>query len=85
MGVPQESTSSVILLSLKINSLATFLKNEALRSLYVDDFVHCYKSKNMNSVERQMQLCHQKIQNWADENDFTFSKTKTACVHFRSI
>ena len=49
-------------------------------SLYVDDFVICYKSQN--SVERQLQFCLHKIQNWADENGFKFSKTKTACVHF---
>ena len=36
----------------------------------------------MNSVERQIQLCLHKIQNWANENGFEFSKTKTACVHF---
>ena len=38
----------------------------------------------MNSIERQLQLCRQKIQNWADENGFKFSKTKTACVYFCS-
>ena len=36
----------------------------------------------MNSVERQLQLCLHKIQNWADEIGVKFSKTKTACVHF---
>ena len=72
MGVPQESTLSVILFSLKINSLPTFLKNEALGSLYVNDFVLYYKYKNMNYLERQMQLCPQKFQNWADENGFKF-------------
>ena len=36
----------------------------------------------MNSVEQQLQLYLHKIQNWADENGFKFSKTKTACVHF---
>ena len=29
-------------------------------------------------------LCLQRIQNWADENGFRFSKTKNACVHFCS-
>ena len=32
-----------------------------------------------------MQLCPQKIQNGADENGIKFSKTKTACVHSRSL
>ena len=30
-------------------------------SLYVDDFVNCYKSKSVNSVERQLQLCLHKF------------------------
>ena len=44
--------------------------------VYVDDFVLCYESKNINSIERQLQLCLQKIQNWADENGFKFPKQK---------
>ena len=84
MGVPQGSILSVTLFSIKINSLAEVLKNEFHGSLYVDDFTLCYKSKNMNSIERKLQLCLNKIQNWADVNGFKFSKTKTACVHFCS-
>ena len=84
MGVPQGSILSVTLFRLKINSLADVLKNDMQGSLYVNDFVLCYKSKNMNSVERQLQLCLQRIQNWADKNGFRFSKTKTTCVHFCS-
>jgi hypothetical protein len=36
----------------------------------------------MNSIERKLQLCLNKIQNWADTNGFKFSRTKTSCVHF---
>ena len=43
MGVPQGSILSVTLFSLKINSLADVLKNLMQGSLYVDDFVLCYK------------------------------------------
>ena len=41
----------------------------------------------MNSVERQsnVQLCLYKIQNWADENDFTFSKLKLLASMFVPI
>ena len=38
----------------------------------------------MNSIERQLQLCLPKIQNWADESGFKFSKTKTVCVYICS-
>ena len=35
----------------------------------------------MNSVERQLQFCLHKIQNFADDG-FKFAKTKAACIHF---
>jgi hypothetical protein len=61
MGFPQGSILSVTLFSIKINSLTEVLKTEFQGSLYVDDFVLCYKSKNMNSTERKLQLCLNKI------------------------
>ena len=36
----------------------------------------------MASIERQLQLCLNKIQDWADNNGFKFSKSKTTGVHF---
>ena len=36
----------------------------------------------MASIERQLQLCLNKIEKSADENGFKFSKTKTLCMHF---
>ena len=36
----------------------------------------------MNSIERIIQLCLNKLENWADENGFIFSRSKTVCVHF---
>ena len=44
-------------------------------SLYVDDFLICYRSKNMNTIERQLQLNFNKIQKLATENGFKFSKS----------
>ena len=77
MGVPQGSILSITLFSIKIKSLAEVLRGDMHGSLYFDDFTLCYKSKNMNSFERQLQLYLNKIQNWADENGSKFSKTKT--------
>ena len=46
-------------------------------SLYVDDdIVLCYKSKNMNSVERQ--LSFKQNSKLGNENGLKFSKAKTA-------
>ena len=36
----------------------------------------------MDVIERQLQQCINKVQDWADDNGFKFSKTKTLCVHF---
>ena len=82
MGVPQGSVLSVTLFSLKINSIVSCLSSGIDCSLYVDDFLTCCRSNQMRSIERQMQQCLNKLQNWADENGFKFSQSKTVCMHF---
>ena len=82
MGVPQGSILSVTLFSIKINSLAKTLQNNVEGSLYVDDFLICYRAKNMNNIERQLQLSLNKIEKWALENGFKFSMSKTVGMHF---
>ena len=82
MGVPQGSVLSVTLFSVKINDITSTLKPGVHNSLYVDDFAIAYRSRNMASIERQLQLCLNKLQDWADQNGFKFSPSKTNCVHF---
>lgn len=82
MGVPQGSILSVTLFILKINSIVNCLPVGMRGSLYVDDFLICYHSKNMSCLERQLQHCLNKIQSWANENGFQFSQSKTVCIHF---
>lgn len=36
----------------------------------------------MNVIERQLQLCINKINDWSIKNGFKFSRTKTVCMHF---
>ena len=55
-GVPQGSILSLTLFSLKINNIVKCLNPGADCSLYVDNFLICYRSKNMNTIERQLQL-----------------------------
>ena len=81
MGVPQGSILSVTLFSVKINSITQCLKPGVDCSLYVDDFQICYRSSNISIIERQLQLCLNKLQQWATDNGFRFSKTKTLCMH----
>ena len=61
MGVPQGRILWVTLFTIKINSLTKVLTKNMHGSLYVEDFVLCYESKNMNSFERQLQFCLHKV------------------------
>ena len=79
-GVPQDSILDVILFSIKIHSIVKCLGNGIDGSLHVDDFLICYQPKYMNTIERPLQLCLNKIQKWADENGFKFFQTKTVCI-----
>ena len=80
-GVPQGSILSVTIFSVKINSITQCLKPGVDCSLYVDDFQVCYRSSNMSIIERQLQLCLNKLQQWAHDNGFQFPKTKTVYMH----
>ena len=82
MGVPQGSILSVILFCLKINSIIKALCPGVDCSLYVDDFLICYRSKYIHIIERHLQRCLNKLQEWADANGFKFSTSKTVCMHF---
>jgi hypothetical protein len=82
MGVPQGSILSVTLFIMKINSIIKCLPAGVRGSLYVDDFLICFRSKSVIAIERQLQRCINSIQTWADENGFQFSKSKTVCMHF---
>ena len=81
-GVPQGSILSVTLFNIKINNITKCLNTGTDCSLFVDDFLICFRSKNMNTIERHLQICLNRVQKWATENGFKFSKTKTNCVHF---
>ena len=81
-GVPQGSILSVTLFCIKINNIVKALNQGVDCSLYVDEFLICYKSRHMHTIERQLQQSFNKIQKWALENGFKLSKTKTQCMHF---
>ncbi|MDA3086478.1 reverse transcriptase domain-containing protein, partial [Campylobacter sp. CS_ED1] len=81
-GVPQGSILSVTLFCIKINNIVKTLNPGIDCSLFVDDFVICFSGKHMRTIERQLQQCLNKIQDWATCNGFKFSKSKTQCVHF---
>ena len=77
LGVPQGSVLSVTLFSLKINSVANSIPRGVTCSMYVDDDLVCYSGKNMATIERQLQLCLNKVHNWSVANGW-----QTVCMHF---
>jgi len=54
MGVPQGSILSVTVFALKINSIVKSLSPGVECSLYVDDFLICYRSKFVHIIERHL-------------------------------
>ena len=81
-GEPQGGVLSTTLFSIKINNIVKSLGNLTDRSIYVNDFCICYRSKSMATIEHQLQHNLNKIENWATSNGFKFSKSKTQYVHF---
>ena len=82
MGVPQGSILSVTLFGLKSNLIVKAISPGVECSLYVDDFLICYRSKHIHIIERHLQQCLNKLADWADTNGFKFSLSKTVCIQF---
>jgi len=83
MGVPQGSILSLILFAHKINSIVKTISPGVEYSLYVDDFLICYRSKHIHIIERHLQQCFlNRLEHCADANGFKFSTSKTICIHF---
>ena len=57
MGVPQGCILSVTLFILKVNGIVQSLPADVRSSLCVDDFLICYQSCYMPSIERKLQMC----------------------------
>ena len=81
-GVSQGSILSTTLFNIKINNIVTCLNSKSDGFLNVGDFGICYLSKHIRTIERHLQQCVNRIEDWATNNGFKFSKSKTQCVHF---
>ena len=84
-GVPQGCVLSVTLFSLAINGLSSVIPRDILYTLFVDDLSLSFAASKMATAERRLQLSINKIVEWADENGFKFSTSKTVVVHFCRI
>ena len=66
-GVPQGSILSVTLFSIKINNIVKALIPCVDCSFYVEGILIFYRSRHMQTIERQLQQYLNKIQKWALE------------------
>lgn len=82
LGVPQGSILSVTLFNIKINNTIKNINTGTECAMYVDGLMICYRAKYMHPIERQLQLSLNKINKWATNNGFSFSKEKTKYMHF---
>ena len=65
---------------IEIDKITTCLPPEINKSLDVENFLICYSSKNMVTIERKMQQCISKILKWTMKNGFKISSNKTKCM-----
>jgi hypothetical protein len=82
LGVPQGSILSVTLFGIKVNSIVNAVRPDVTCSIFVDDFTVYFSGRNMNVIERRIQLSINGIHSWSVTDGFKFSKTKTVCMHF---
>ena len=82
MGVPQGSILSPLLFNLKVNNIVKAVNPGIEKFLFVDDFAILARGKTLVGIERQLQLCINRLQRWVTENGFKFSTLKTECIHF---
>ena len=71
-----------MLFSIKINDIVKNINSRTNCALFMDNFLICYRAKNMNHIERKLQISLDKLHKWTTENGLKFSKEKTICVYF---
>ena len=67
MDVLQGSLLSITLFNMKINYIVKNICSGTNCALYVDDFLICYRARNMKHIERQHQICLDKLSKWTTE------------------
>ena len=76
MGVPQGNVLSVPLFNIKINDIKKNINSRINSTLYVDNFLICYRARNMNHIEIQHQICLDKLHKWTTEKGLKNFKRK---------
>ena len=82
MGVSQGSILSPLSFNLKVDNIVDSVNLGMEKFLFVDDFAISFRGKTLDGIERQLQLCINKLQDWVTKNGFKFSVAKSECIHF---
>ena len=73
-----------LLLMILMRSMQPAQCDAKLKTAILSDLYKRYTHESvrfLSITERQLQLCLNKLQQWATDNGFQFSKTKTVCMH----
>ena len=81
-GVPQGGVLSCTLFSIAINGVLGCVPGNVDGILYVDDLLIYCRGNYVPVLERRLQVTINKIQQWTESHGFTFSPSKTNCIHF---
>ena len=81
-GIPQGSVLSVTCFIIAINEIMKAVSRKVSGSLFVDDFVIYYTGYDAKSVCHELQKTIDAVSNWANDNGFKFSSSKTVAVRF---
>lgn len=81
-GVPQGEIFSVTLFLIAINKITRNMPKQINISLFADDLVLYMKGKNVNTLQRNLQIGISRLETWSQITGFKFSNTKTKAIHF---
>ena len=81
-GVPQGSVLSVTCFAIAINNIMEVVNLPVKGTLFVDDFAIYCTGYDAISVGRHIQKAIDAVSNWALENGFRFSASKTVAIRF---
>ena len=80
-GTPQGSVLSCTLFMIAIDNVSSAIPPTVRHTLYVDDLTIYASGKSNSTIERQLQMCINKLEKWCDQTGFNFSPSKTFAQH----
>lgn len=82
-GIPQGSVLSVILFLVAINDINSRILYPIQTLCFADDFVMFCRDRDVIYLGDVLQEAITNLEEWCNRSGFTFSNTKTKCMHFK--